>query len=287
MIMGIRWNFLPNNICRAGVYGLICTAVLVTVGCSSQDNETQGSQSQGLDFDFYRENIEPLFFQSRGDFLPPDPGDAACVMCHTWQTSTPFALTSLEDNENGDVYWTEEQSRRNFEMVSGLVTPGDPDNSRLLLQPLSAEAGGSPMHTGGKYWDSKNNAEWQMLAEWVSNADFVENEPVPDVDFEFFRACVQPVFFSVTVDGMACANCHNAEFARADPEESWDYISGLGLIDPGHPTQSRLLMHPLHPDAGGDYVHNGVRRWLSQDDPEFQMLAGWINGEHVGASCPI
>jgi hypothetical protein len=283
----IRWFSLPYGLCRAVVYVVACVVMLLSLGCSPQGPETQDPQLQGLDFDVYRENIEPLFYQSRGDFLPPEPGDPACVMCHTWQTNTPLMLASLEESENGDVYWTEEQSRRNFEVISGLVTPGDPDNSRLLLKPLSAEAGGSPMHTGGKYWDSRSDPEWQMLAQWVRNATPVENEPVVNVDFEFFRACVQPVFFRVTVDGMACANCHNAEFARADPEESWDYISGLGLIEPGHPTQSRLLMHPLHPDAGGDYVHNGVRRWLSQDDPEWKMLAGWVNGEHVGASCPI
>ena len=57
------------------------------------------------------------------------------------------------------------------------------------------------------------------------------------------------------------------------------------LIEPGRPTQSRLLMHPLHPDGGGDYAHNGVRRWLTQDDPEWRMLAAWINGERTGADC--
>ncbi len=272
---------------RGIAYGIIVLAILFSIGCSQDETETLSSQARGLDFDFYRENIEPMFYLSRGDFLPPDPGDPACVMCHTWQTNTPLMLASLEEDENGEVFWTEEQSRQNFEVVSGLVTPGDPQSSRLLLKPLIAEAGGSPMHSGGKYWDSQSDPEWQILAQWVSDATPVPSEPVPELDFEFFRACVQPVFFSVTVDGMACANCHNTEFAMADSEESWDYINNLGLVEPGQPTQSRLLMHPLHPDAGGDYVHNGVRRWLSQNDPEFQMLAGWVNGENTGASCSI
>jgi len=74
-----------------------------------------------------------------------------------------------------------------------------------------------------------------------------------------------------------------AEAQDIDPIRAGGIVSRL--VEPGHPTQSRLLMHPLHPDAGGDYVHNGVRRWTSQDDPEWQMLAGWVNGERTGAQC--
>jgi hypothetical protein len=44
-------------------------------------------------------------------------------------------------------------------------------------------------------------------------------------------------------------------------------------------------MHPLHPDAGGSYMHNGGRRWMSQDDPEWQMLAEWVRGERSGDMC--
>jgi len=37
--------------------------------------------------------------------------------------------------------------------------------SRLLLHPLAPEAGGDPTHTGGKFWTSSNDPEWQMIAE--------------------------------------------------------------------------------------------------------------------------
>jgi len=263
------------RVSRAGLNQLVLIAVLAFSG----DAEAQ----IGLDFEFYRENVEPIFVKPRGDFLPPDPGDPACVLCHTWQTHTPLMLESLEEDEDGGVYWTEAQSRRNFEVVSGLVTAGDPQGSRLLQAPLSAQAGGSGLHTGGKVWDSRDDPEWQTLAEWVRTAAPSAAESTPGVDFEFFRACVQPIFFQVTPGGLACANCHGNEFTQTDPEQSWNAISRL--IEPGRPTQSRLLMHPLHPDGGGDYVHNGVRRWSSQDDPEWRMLAAWINGERTGADC--
>ncbi len=260
---------------------VLCGLVVLTVALLSGRAEAQS----GLDFAFYRENIEPIFVQSRGNFMPPDPGDPACVMCHTWQSNTPFMLESLQEDEDGGVYWTEAQSRANFEVVSRLVAPGDPQNSRLLQTPLNLRAGGSAAHTGGKVWDSQDDPEWQTLAEWVRTATPSEApaEPTPDIDVEFFQACVHPIFFQPTLSGLACVNCHSEEFTQPNPEESWNAINRL--IEPGHPTQSRLLMHPLHPDGGGDYAHNGVRRWLSQNDPEWRMLAAWVSGERTGSYC--
>ena len=50
-------------------------------------------------------------------------------------------------------------------------------------------------------------------------------------------------------------------------------------VDPGDPSDSRLLMHPLEPDAGGDEFHNGGRQFASQDDPWFQALEAWVLGQ--------
>lgn len=279
--------------------GLLAVAVVSLAGCAQAQDESATPAGTGLDFEFYRDNVEPVFTRSRGDFVPPDPGDPACVMCHTWQTSTPLHLESLEADADGGVFWTEEQSRRNFEVVSRLVTPGDPENSRLLRMPLVAREGGTDYHTGGKVWGSRDDPEWQALAEWVRTGTSA-GAPVttsPDVDFEFFQACVQPILMDATPGGLACANCHvgGADgFARALPEGRvfWNeeesrqnFRIAMRFIEPGQPTQSRLLMHPLHPDGGGDYAHNGVRRWMSQDDPEWQMLAAWVQGDRTGTNC--
>lgn len=259
------------------LFGLVALAVVASIG--------RAQAQTGLDFEFYRNNVEPIFIQSRGDFTPPDPGEPACVLCHTWQSNTPFMLESLEVDEDGGVHWTEAQSRSNFARVSRLVTPGDPQSSRLLQASLSPEAGGSALHTGGKVWISQNDPEWRTLAQWVQTGSPSQalTESPPDVDFEFFRACVQPIFYQPTPDGLTCANCHINEFTQPDPQTSWSAISRL--IEPGRPTESRLLMHPLHPDGGGDYAHNGVRRWFSQDDSEWQMLAAWVTGERAGIEC--
>jgi hypothetical protein len=75
----------------------------------------------------------------------------------------------LEKLSPGSRFWTEDQSRRNFENVSSLVNPGDAATS-LLLQPLGPEGGGNPFHSGGRQFASKNDPDWKTLARWVSGA---------------------------------------------------------------------------------------------------------------------
>jgi hypothetical protein len=109
-----------------------------------------------LDYDFFRTRIEPLFLAKRD-------GHARCVACHT-RATTPFRLQAIPAGRSS---WNEEESRMNFEAAARLVAPGEPLRSRLLLMPLSEEAGGTPFHPGGKHWESKDDAEWQSLSEWV------------------------------------------------------------------------------------------------------------------------
>ncbi len=70
-----------------------------------------------------------------------------------------------------------------------------------------------------------------------------------------------------------------------EEESRRNFQVALRLIEPGEPTRSRLLMHPLAYEGGGDYTHNGARRWESMDDPEWQMLAEWVRGERTGRDC--
>jgi hypothetical protein len=55
----------------------------------------------------------------------------------------------------------------NFQMISKLVTAGNPERSILLLHPLAKEAGGNEFHSGGRQFQSKDDAEWQAIAAWV------------------------------------------------------------------------------------------------------------------------
>jgi hypothetical protein len=119
----------------------------------------QGAASaQSLDYEYFKTRVEPIFLAKRA-------GHVRCFICHSERSNNSFKLEKLSPNAK---FWTEEQSRRNFEVVSRLVAPGDPAKSLLLLQPLAPEAGGNAYHTGGRQFETKNDPEWKILAQWVS-----------------------------------------------------------------------------------------------------------------------
>lgn len=252
------------------------------------------SAQQPLSFERYRAEVEPIFYAPRGGY---GPGRSACVTCHI-ESGTPLRLRPLEERPDGSVYWSEDESRANFAVVSRLIVPGHPERSRLLRKALAVPAGGVSFHVGGKYFASREDPEWQAMADWVSAADALPEgaeEDAPALDFEFFRTCVQRIFLDKRDGNVQCVHCHDAggrAFAGALPEgrafwneeESRRNFQVLRrYVEPGHPLMSRFLTHPLAPAAGGDPFHGGGRRWPSQDDPEWRMLAAWVRGE--GPAC--
>jgi hypothetical protein len=276
--------------------GVLIAALAFAVSMSAESGlpaaaAQAGGAPSAADVDFFRKNIEPVFMRDRGG---TDPGFAACVMCHTWQTSLRFALQTPA----GDAGWTPEQSRMNFDMLTKLVDTASPDNSRLLRKPLAPAAGGLE-HTGGTFWKSREDAEYQTVLKWIRSlpAGRYAQAAQPQLDFTFFRSCVQKVFQNPKEGHIRCSNCHGAgqmgfapvpaggrtDWDDAEAKRAFQVINRL--VIPGNPEQSRFLLKPLHPDGGGSYAHNGVRRWQNRNDPEWQMLAGWVKGERTGNSC--
>jgi cytochrome c553 len=268
-----------------------CLALIATMVGAKMPVYAQSRAQQTLDFETYRTTVEPIFFKQRGGY---GPGRSACVTCHA-HNATPLKLQPLQEEGSGSVFWSEPQSRRNFEVVSRLVVPGQPETSRLLRKPLAVAAGGASFHVGGKFWDSQSDPEWRTVAEWVRAARPARAETTaptpPALDFEFFQTCVQRIFLNKREGLVECVHCHGAEprnFARPIPEgrtfwnleESRENFTVIQrYIEPGFPLMSRFLTHPLAPEAGGDHFHGGGRRWASQDDPEWLMLAAWVRGE--------
>ena len=137
---------------------LLLVAALLTQQPASpalQAQEPGSTAGSALDFEFFRTKVQPIFLAKR-------EGHTRCVSCHS--KGTPMRLQALSP---GASTWNEEQSRKNFQVVVTRVVPYNLLQSRLLVQPLVSEGGGTFYHSGGKHWNSFLDSEWQTLANWV------------------------------------------------------------------------------------------------------------------------
>ena len=130
--------------------GLMVALALILMAASASAAEV------GLDYDVYKNQIEPIFLKKR-------PTHGRCYNCHA-ESNNAFRLEKLSP---GISAWSEEQSQTNFQKVSALVVAGEPDKSKFLLHPLAPEAGGQAFHSGGRQFASKNDPDWKILAQWV------------------------------------------------------------------------------------------------------------------------
>ncbi len=111
--------------------------------------------AQTLDYETYKKTVEPVFAKKR-------MGHARCVACHS-AANNAFRLQPLAEGAT----WTDEQSRRNFEVVVKLVNKTKPQMSMILMHPLSHDAGGDEFHSGGRQFLSKDDPDWKAMAAWI------------------------------------------------------------------------------------------------------------------------
>ena len=141
----------------------VLTALTITSSSRSAAQQAPASTAvPSLDFEFFKTRVEPIFLKKR-------PGHARCYLCHAAESGANAQNTAfhLEKRSPRNTSWTEEQSRRNFEVVSRIVTPGEPLSSLLLMHPLARDAGGDVSHGGGRQFASQKDPDWLTLAEWV------------------------------------------------------------------------------------------------------------------------
>jgi hypothetical protein len=284
---------------RAGVI-LILTLLCAQLAAAQRGGPPQASAAAmaALDYEVFKTRVQPILINVR-------KGNARCYSCHASAGGNAY----LEPLAPGSTSYTEEQSRRNFERVARLVTPGDPLKSALLVNPLAEEAGGTHWHGGGKHWHSQDNAEWQTLATWVRTrsatsppaaaAAAAPTAPAPapapaaasKLDFEVFKARVQPILVSARRGNARCYSCHASAGGNAyleplgpgsttytDEQSRRNFERVARLVTPGDPLKSALLMNPLAEEAGGTHWHGGGKHWQSQDNSEWQALAAWVRG---------
>jgi len=113
--------------------------------------------------------------------------------------------------------------------------------------------------------------------------------PAVTLDYAFFRDRVQPIFLKKRPGHARCVVCHETGSPRLQvlPEgaTTWNeeasqknFDAWKRVVVPGNPLASRMLIHPLAPEGGGDAFHAGGKHWTSQNDPEWQTLAAWVKG---------
>lgn len=254
---------------------------------SAAPSATASNAANGLSFETYRTRIEPMFLKER----TAAEGAGACVSCHS-RIATRMRLQPLSP---GATTWTEAQSRQNFEAVKRVVVPGDASTSLLAIHPLAQAAGGDPQHTGGKFWQSKDNPEYMAVDAWIRSASPSSAAPTTALDYEYFKARVQPIFTAKRPGHARCITCHRTGNPRLielpegattwnEEQSRQNFAAWTRVVAPGDPQASRLLMHPLAKSAGGDVFHGGGKHWETQSDPEFQVLAAWVRGEKIPAS---
>ena len=117
------------------------------------------------------------------------------------------------------------------------------------------------------------------------------------LSFEFFKTKVEPIFLKNRAGHARCYGCHilaNRGFhlqTLSPGSTEWtkeqsklNFESALDQVVPGVALASRLLTHPLAPEAGGDPFHSGGRQFESQNDPDWLVIAAWVRGAGTDAS---
>ena len=117
----------------------------------------------------------------------------------------------------------------------------------------------------------------------------------PSLDYAFFRDQVQPIFLKKRPGHARCVTCHRHRSPNlvhleegatgwSEEESRQNFAMWSQFVVPGEPTESRMLLHPLAKQAGGDGFHAGGKHWDSPSDPEWQTLAAWVNGQTNGGA---
>jgi hypothetical protein len=108
------------------------------------------------------------------------------------------------------------------------------------------------------------------------------------LDYETYKKTVEPIFTKKRPGHARCVACHSASnnafrlqpLAEGSPwteeQSRRNFESVVILVNKSNPQASKLLMHPLAHEGGGDEFHSGGRQFLSKDDPDWKAIAAWI-----------
>jgi hypothetical protein len=134
-------------------------------------------------------------------------------------------------------------------------------------------------------------ASWALvLAGLLSQQPSAPASASGSLNFEYFKTKVQPIFLAKRPGHARCIACHSSgtplrlqplakgSTTWTDEESQKNFVAIQRVAAPGN-LKSRLLLHPLAEEAGGDFFHNGGKHWNSQDDMEWQTLKAFVLGQ--------
>ena len=84
-------------------------------------------------------------------FATPREGHIKCSNCHR-AGLIGFAPVPGE----GRTAWNDKEAQDAFRVISRLIVPGNPVQSRFLLKPLHPDGGGSYAHNGPRRWQNRS-----------------------------------------------------------------------------------------------------------------------------------
>jgi hypothetical protein len=132
----------------------------------------------------------------------------------------------------------------------------------------------------------------------LATALFSSTSGAATLDYDYFKAKVQPIFLAKRPGHAPCVVCHaganNQLKLQLLPEgqKTWDEEETRKNFDTvskivqavDDPLQSKLLIHPLAPEAGGDAFHSGGRQFANKNDPAWKAIAAWAQGATLPAA---
>src|ERR1700734_1720810 len=119
------------------------------------------------------------------------------------------------------------------------------------------------------------------LALFIAMTSLTHQAMAQSLDYETYKKSIEPIFFKKRTGHARCVACHSASNnafrlqtlpeggAWTDEQAGKNYEFVKRLVNPANPQASKLLMHPLAHEAGGDEFHSGGRQFLTKDDPDW------------------
>ena len=133
-------------------------------------------------------------------------------------------------------------------------------------------------------------APWMLAVVALAIPQASQSASAPTLDYDVFKTRVQPIFLAKRTGHARCITCHSAGTSfRLQPlspgstawtdEQTHKNFDAVRRVAAAGNLKSRILVHPLAQEAGGDFFHNGGKHWQSQSDAEWQTLKAWILGQ--------